>query len=110
MAGNQVAVDFAALQSLISFTESGQRDQANASSSYSERAADMMSTGLAGTVRNAAQSVAQERDGHWRTTQDGNARIPETNRGALRHYINGQDTAHSAMTKANYGTGSVINP
>ncbi len=110
MAGNQVVVDFAALQSLTSFTESSQQDQANASSSYSQRASDTVSTGLAGTVRNAAASVGQERDGHWRTTQDGNQRLVDNNRRAATQYNDGQDNAHSAMTRANYGTGSVINP
>lgn len=110
MAGNQLNVDFASLQSLTSFTESSQQDQANASSSYSQRASDTVSTGLAGTVRNAASSVGQERDGHWRQTQAGNEQVPHNNRQALTHYIDGQDSAHSAMTRTSYGTGSVINP
>jgi len=110
MAGNQVVVDFASLQSLTSFTESSQQDQANASSSYSQRASDTVSTGLAGTVRNAAVSVGQERDGHWRQTQDGNQRLVDNNRRAAAQYGDGQDSAHSAMTRTSYGTGSVINP
>jgi hypothetical protein len=110
MAGNQVVVDFAALQSLTSFTESSQQDQANASSSYSQRASDTVSTGLAGTVRNAATSVGQERDGHWRQTHDGNQHLVDNNRRAATHYSDGQDSAHSAMTRTSYGTGSAINP
>jgi hypothetical protein len=110
MAGNQLSVDFAAVQSLTSFTESSQQDQANASSSFSQRTSDTVSTGLAGTVRNAAESVGQERDGHWRQTHDGNQRLVDNNRRAVTQYSDGQDSAHNAMTRTSYGTGSVINP
>jgi hypothetical protein len=110
MTGNQVQVDISALQSLTSFTESSQQDQASASSSFSQRTSDTVSTGLAGTVRNAAASVGQERDGHWRQTHDGNQRLVDNNRRATTQFSDGQDSAHSAMSRANYGTGSVINP
>ena len=110
MTGNQLSVDFAAVQSLTSFTESSQQDQANASSSFSQRTSDTVSTGLAGTVRNAAASVGQERDGHWRQTHDGNQRLVDNNRRVVTQYSDGEDSAHSAMTRSSYGTGSVINP
>lgn len=110
MAGNQVQVDFAALQSLTNFTDNSQHDQANTSLSYSQRSSDTMQAGLAGTVRSAALAVGQDRDDNWQKVHSGNQVLVENNGRALNAYGDGQDGARSAMGQQSYGTTSVINP
>ena len=110
MTGNQVQVDLAALQALNQFTDHSQQEQANTSSTHSQRNVGVVQAGLAGTVRSAALSVGQERDDAWRHVHDGNQLLVQNNSQALGAYGDGQDSAHSAMSQQSYGAAGVINP
>lgn len=110
MPGNQLQGNLGEIQSLINATHSIQQDQHSTSTAFSQRTSDTVQSGLAGTVRNAASSVGQERDVHWRQTYDGNQRLVDNGSRALRVNSDGQDSAHNAMIRTGYGTGSVINP
>lgn len=110
MAGNQVQVILSEMQNLINATHSSQQDQHSARTAYTQRGSDRNQSGLAGTVRNAATSVGNEGAGHWQQTAAGNQRLVDNGTRGLRAYSDGQDNAHSAMSRASYSLGTVINP
>jgi hypothetical protein len=94
----QVNVSIDALQSMLKNTDGLLDEQAGINSTHNNVSSGLVDGGLQGVVRSSAISVGQEREGSFNTLHQRNQQVLYANPStALQHYVNGQDSAHSAM-------------
>ncbi|OLF11197.1 hypothetical protein BLA60_14580 [Actinophytocola xinjiangensis] len=106
----QINVGLDALQSLTNFTEHSQSEQNDFNKAHSVRNTESATSGLAGSVQNAAFAVGQDRDAHWNSrVLPQIQQLVENNNLATSAYYEGQATSTTTMQQHTYGVGSVIN-